>query len=417
MRLSDRLGNFLPFVAMVIVCCCPAWAVGQDTQSGLPVLSQSKQINDAVYPDPSPTPEHQRTVPCFGGTKETNAEVPWIWCYDHQGTTKFVRLHIQARGFPKDTSWYLLIRDENGKQWDRLTAESFRWNAETPNDHSTAERWTEKVPDKRVVVELHVLSKPPDLRLAVDRLNVSFFQPGRKAITTGKNDMRDLLAAVTRNHAYYNYSRSIAIIHFIMSDHSGRETNCTGFLLTQELLMTNYHCISEPWQLETAKATLGFESQAPPALDQDTIPFDSIEMKDQPLDFTILHLKWPARSNWRPAKIDTRSIHKDQQLVLIQHPSDQRKVLSVLQCTVQSVSVTDRPQYPNDFYHLCDCEGGSSGAPVIDEATGRVVGLHHREIVGPFEDGVNLAVKIGPILAKIQTNEALYSRIRDAISQ
>src|SRR6185295_14011627 len=131
------------------------------------------------------------------------------------------------------------------------------------------ERWAERVRGRKIQIELHVDSTPRDFRVSIDQVNVSFFQPGRKAITTRKNDMRDLLAAVPRTHKYYNYSRSIADIHLMMSDRSGRETNCTGFLLTQELLMTNQHCISEPWQLDTAKAIFGFESQPPAPTDQD----------------------------------------------------------------------------------------------------------------------------------------------------
>src|SRR5436190_1203319 len=410
----NRLLSVFPVLVVLIVSGFSLRSLEQDPLSGLPILSQTKDIRDAASPDPLPANGEVSSVQCFDGSKTINAEVPWIWCYDHKRTTKFVRPHIQARGFPEDSSWYLLIRDESGRLIERLTAASFRWNAAAPNEPATADRWTERVPGQRVQVELHVLSRPQNVRVAVDRFNVSFFKPGRKAITTGSNDMRDLLAAVTRDHAYYDYGRSIAIIRLIMSDGSNRETNCTGFLLTQDLLMTNQHCISEPWQLDTAKATFGYESQAPPAMEQDTIPFDSIEMQDKSLDFIILHLKWPARNNWRPAKIDMRPISQNQQLILIQHPSEQRKVLSAIECTVASVSVTDRPQYANDFYHLCDCAGGSSGSPVIDAATGRVVGLHHRELERPFDEGINLAVKIGPILARIQTNEALYNRIKEA---
>jgi hypothetical protein len=389
----------------------------QDPLRRLPVLSKTVEITGATSPDPLLTNDEASSVSCFNGKKTINAEVPWIWCYDHKKATKFVRPHIQVHGFPDDSSWSLVIKDESGRTIQQLTATSLRWNSAGPDKPASADHWTERVPGQKVQIELHARSRPRDLRLTVDQLNVSFFQPGRKAITTGSNDMRDLLAAVTRSHVYYDYSRSIAIIWLFMPDGSKIETNCTGFLLTQDLLMTNQHCISKEWQLDNAKATFGFESQAPPALEQDTIPFDSIEMQCESLDFTILHLKWPARNEWRPARLDTRPLIQNQQLLLIQHPSAQRKVLSLIECTVQSVSVLDRPQYVNDFYHLCDCAGGSSGSPMIDAATGRVVGLQHRELEGPFDDGINLAVKIGPILEKIEKeNKPLYERIKAAIN-
>jgi hypothetical protein len=405
-------------VLVISVFTIPVYgqATDQYVLSRLPVLSKTIDIERVFSPDDLPVDDQTAEVPCFDGSRTVNAAMPWLWCYDYERPTNFIRPHIRLRGYPDDTSWYLLIKDEGGREVDRLNASSFHWGAQGgPNEPLVGERWTERVLGRKIQIELHADKKPRDLHVSVDQVNVSFFQPGRKAITTHKNDMRDLLAAVKRDHVYYDYSRSIADIHLLMSDRSGRETNCTGFLLTRELLMTNQHCISEDWQLDTAKAIFGFESLPPAPTEQDKIPFASIEMQDPVLDFTILKLKWPARDLWKPATLDSRPITKNQQLLLIQHPNDLPKVLSLIQCTVQSVAVEDLPEYSKDFYHLCDCEGGSSGAPVIDEKTGRVVGLQHREIEKIFDDGVNLGVRMNEIVAKIRTNDALFNLIKNSI--
>jgi len=402
-------------VISVVAISVNGQAADEYVLSRLPVLSKTIDIDRVFSPDDLPVDNQTKDVPCFDGSRTTNAAMPWVWCYDYGRPTDFIRPHLRVRGYPDDNSWYVSIKNEGGGEVDRLNASSFHWHVEAPNEPFVGERWTERVAGRKVQIELHADSPPRDLRVSVDQINVSFFQPGRKAITTGKNDMRDLLAAVPRSHRYYNYSRSIADIHLMMSDRSGRETNCTGFLLTQQLLMTNQHCISEDWQLDTAKAIFGFESQPPFPTAQDNIPFASIEMQDAALDFTILKLKWPARDVWKPAVIDSRPITNDQLLVLIQHPNDQPKVLSRIQCTVQSATVDDRPEYAKDFYHLCDCQGGSSGAPLIDEATGRVVGLQHREIEKIFDDGVNLGVRMNEIVTKIQTNGALFNLIKSSI--
>ena len=383
--------------------------------SRLPVLSKSVEIGDGSSPFVLPDNTPSMTVQCLNSSRTLNAQMPWIWCYEYDRRTDFIRPQIRLHGFPNDDSWFLSVKNEGGAEVERLNAASFHWQAQAPGDPFLAERWAERVPGQKIQIELHANAKPRDLRVSIDQINVTFFQPGRKAITTGRDDMRDLLAAYPRDHRYYGYSRSIANIHLMMSDGSGRETNCTGFLLTQELVMTNQHCISENVQLETARAIFGFESQPPFPTDQDRIPFVKIEMQDPVLDFSILKLKWPARDIWRPAIIDSRDLRLNQQLVLIQHPDDRPKVLSLRECTVQSVAVQDRPQYSNDFYHLCDCLGGSSGSPIIDEATGRVVGLHHRELEKFGDDGVNLGVRMNQILAKIRTNETIFSLIRNSI--
>ncbi|HXM51628.1 MAG TPA: serine protease [Pyrinomonadaceae bacterium] len=381
--------------------------------SRLPVLSKTIAIENAFSPD---LPVDKATsVPCFDGSRTVDTQTPWIWCYGYDRPTEYIRPQIRVGGYSNDQSWYLLIKTETGREVDRLNASSFHWKDQGPDEPSIGLRWTERVPGRGIQIELHADSNPHNLHVSVDQVNVSFFQPGPKAITTRKNDMRDLLAAVKRDHVYYAYSRSIADIHLMMPDGSNRETNCTGFLLTRELLMTNQHCISQDWQLDNAIAIFGFESQPPAPTPQDEIPFIKIEMQDEVLDFAILRLKWPARDVWRPATIDSRPITANQQLLLIQHPNDKPKVLSLIECTIQAVKVEDRPKYSNDFYHLCDCEGGASGAPMIDEKTGRVVGIHHREIQKLFDDGINLAVRMNEIVAKIRTNEELFNQIKNSI--
>ena len=72
----------------------------------------------------------------------------------------------------------------------------------------------------------------------------------------------------------------------------------------------------------------------------------------------------------------------------------------------------DRPDRPDDFYHLCDTEGGESGSPVIDAATGRVVGLHYYGITGTSNNGRNLAVNINAILDYIRLKDnSVYQQI------
>lgn len=378
------------------------WAGGinvraQDPRNALPILSQSKDITDAVTPNVLPAGQ----------------EIRWVWRYDHDSATKFLRLHIKVQGCPNDTSWFLLIKDGDGNVYDRLTASSLRWAANSTDCSVETDRWTQRVPGQKVRVELHAIANPRNLRIVIDRLNYSFFMPGTKAITTGSDNMRDLVDAFGRDHRFYSYGRSVAIIYLQMSDGSGRETNCTGFLLAPDLLMTNRHCISESWQLDTAKAVFGFESKP---FQLDTVAFTKIEMQDEPLDFTILRLAQPASSNWPPVKISNNAVQTNGQLLLIQHPSERTKVISQIDCTVQSATVTDRPQNPDDFYHLCDCEGGSSGAPIIEAATGRVIGLHHLGIERPRKSGINLAVKMDTIMRKVATScPALHSYIKQFI--
>jgi V8-like Glu-specific endopeptidase len=65
-----------------------------------------------------------------------------------------------------------------------------------------------------------------------------------------------------------------------------------------------------------------------------------------------------------------------------------------------------------DFGHLCDTLGGSSGSPVLDRQSGRLVGLHHLGIPPGAADPVNQAVHIGQVLEDVKTRiPALHAEI------
>jgi V8-like Glu-specific endopeptidase len=103
---------------------------------------------------------------------------------------------------------------------------------------------------------------------------------------------------------------------------------------------------------------------------------------------------------------------ENESLVLIQHPAGEFKQVSIADCRVAGVSRTGVAAAGTDFGHLCDSLGGSSGSPVVDGQTGRVVGLHH----WGFEEGaanpVNQAVHIGLVLDDLRTRlPALHAEI------
>ncbi len=385
---AEMKSNTTRRVAAAALILLALWSLAaparaQNSPNALPVLSKVEMLADVASPEP--LPEGQ--------------ELLWPWHYDFDKPTKFLILHIEVQGFPDDDSWYLVIKDGDKNERERLTARSFRWAAAPTGGRFKADRWTREVPGRNVTVELHAARPPRSLRVVIDKFQHSFFQPGERVLTTGRDDMRDLVTAYGRDHRYYGYGRSVAIIYLPMTDGSGRKTNCTGFLVTPNLMMTNYHCISQPWQLDTAVAVFGHETQ-PKA--EESLPFAKIEAMDESLDFTVLRLVRAPSSMWPAARLDLTPVQNNQGLVLIQHPSDQTKVISRVGCTVMTANVTDRPENANDFYHLCDTDGGSSGSPAINEATGLVVGLHHGGISRPLKQGYNFAVKIAPILEKLR---------------
>jgi S1-C subfamily serine protease len=100
---------------------------------------------------------------------------------------------------------------------------------------------------------------------------------------------------------------------------------------------------------------------------------------------------------------------------VIHHPLCKPKKATVTGCKVDKVKVPgwSMPDgsavADSDFYHTCDTDTGSSGAPVFD-ATGKVIGLHHLGFGEPqacLANPVrkNRAVRIEAILDDLKAND------------
>jgi V8-like Glu-specific endopeptidase len=355
-------------------------------EQSLPLLSRSRLISDGKTE----------------GRVDVQENVPrWTWTYKHPVKVNFIRLHMRGAGFSTDNSWYLQVKDRNGQVVDTIRRTSF-WG-EAPN----AEVWTKLIWDSEVTVELYSAGNPINLQIEIDRLNYSSNPLAPRSITTGRNDMRDLVKAYGKDHTYYAYGQPTAIIFFVAA-HDKSESSCTGFLLTPELFITNNHCIKENWQIPSTEIHFGYETNS---TQKEIVTISKIEVSSKALDFSLLRLSRPL-NNRSVVKIDTNPVRVPQQLVLIGYPNANFKTISVIDCVIQKAIADDQPNGENDFYHLCDTQGGNSGSPVINNDNGRVVGIHHLGIPGVNDRGINLAVKITSVLNHIRSsNESLYNQI------
>src|SRR5258708_23019552 len=53
----------------------------------------------------------------------------------------------------------------------------------------------------------------------------------------------------------------VAVVLFPKSEGVHDETNCTIFLITESLALTNSHCLTQPWQVPKSRVVFGLETK------------------------------------------------------------------------------------------------------------------------------------------------------------
>jgi F-box protein 11 len=237
-----------------------------------------------------------------------------------------------------------------------------------------ARAWTERVYSNEVRVELYSKGNLEGFSLIIKNLVYSFSDKKFRIEAIVGDDQRQNLEKSYRNHHYYQWGKPVAIINFVSSE-TQKETNCTGFLLTPTLLMTNEHCINQDWQLPSAEVIFGFESDSPRQTKSKIFEIADLNFD---LDYVVLRLSSPVNS-WSLVAIEDKKVSENQHLVVIQHSGGRPKLIAARDCSVLVTDAMGRTTGITDFYHKCDTEGGGSGSPVMDLQTGKVIGLHHLE--------------------------------------
>ena len=151
---------------------------------------------------------------------------------------------------------------------------------------------------------------------------------------------------------------------------------CSGFLIADDLLMTNQHCVSDQAVCETTVAIFGYqfdtEGHLPPGRQHRCL---SVEDTSYERDVAVLKLAGAPGKEWGQLQFAAKDPVDKEELIMIQHPAGQPKQVSRKDCVVFEPSADGRGK-DTDFAHGCDTLSGSSGSPVLN-IRGQVVGLHH----------------------------------------
>lgn len=176
---------------------------------------------------------------------------------------------------------------------------------------------------------------------------------------------------------------------------------CTGFLIAEDLFLTNEHCVATQDVCNTTKVLFGLSiNRFGLAIPKEQVRCLRVEKTSFPLDYALLRLEGSPGQRWGKLQLANRAPMAGEKIFIVQHPAGEAKQISDEDCTVAGTSVAGR-QFKTDLSHSCDTLGGSSGSPVF-AASGEVIGLHHlgKQSAGPFAQ-LNRAVLSTMIIGEL----------------
>lgn len=188
---------------------------------------------------------------------------------------------------------------------------------------------------------------------------------------------------------------------------NGKSSYCTAALIAKDLILTNAHCIlDDNDQLIATHAQMTMEYlRAGDELNVERYSVDvaapvelgSARRSGVP-DYAILRvLGGKPGLKWGTLKIATEEPGEGRSLAIGHHPQGFPKSLSSgPTCRVSRLG-------GNDMFHLCDTQGGSSGAPVFVLGADAMVALHYRK-AGTRENAavpVSFLIEHSKILASL----------------
>jgi hypothetical protein len=259
-----------------------------------------------------------------------------------------------------------------------------------PENLASGSYWSDEFEGSNIDVELHSAVENNPIRLQIADVAVTRKEPIRLSITGD-----DQLTPIGSHMNWVQeLGSSVARLRFIGDDRN--IYSCTAFLIGPNLLLTNQHCIASEEERASALVDFDYDTKI-----SDTLftRLSELVATNNALDYSIVRLS--DSIDRAPLEFDSCAATGDDELLIIQHPGGQPKQVSVDDCVVGQDKVDGRVQPNTDFEHLCDTQTGSSGAPVLNRESKKVVGLHHLGFDEDTNELFNRAVHIDLIAADL----------------
>lgn len=307
---------------------------------------------------------------------------------------RYLRVYMQLESGEAER-WYLTVRDQDLRPVEVLTAASF-----LPGRG----RWTTRVAGKRVLFDLDLVSASPGAQEVRITLKEYIAMPSQAETPYYSSQVpqtpeyRDLFKATATDGEHKRMGDTVG---FVMTSFDQTSWCCSGVVVGENLLLTNWHCGGQPGRTPE-------DGYWGPRACQDTIidlswdgdpvsrEFRCTEVlcRNRELDFALLRIApLGPDAAAKPATTRIAPPVTNERVAVIHHPECLPKRITD-RCSVVDAAYRGWIDATTDFdfTHRCDTEAGSSGGAVFDRE-GRLMGLHHTGFE-QTEDSVAKAKKL-----------------------
>lgn len=309
----------------------------------------------------------------------------------------FIRLQFSEIADTSDSSYEIVIRDLDNEIVETFSKQRFA--------RGTA-IWTRTIPRGYALIQVRAShgELPTGLRFRI--AGIMRYQDFPRVESITRPSDIDEIAAVT-DPGLKGVARAIAKLSFIKD---GFQRTCTGFMISENRMVTNHHCIADDPTCWSTLATFGYEYDDHWRKQPGTeVRCERVAKASEVADLSIIVLEGhPGRSDeWGALSISPQQTILGLSASIIQHPSGETKKAVTKNCQVIIVSAENASGKAIDFAHTCDTETGSSGSPILDENF-QVVGIHHLGFVSESQwSDKNRAVessRLLELLSELDTN-------------
>lgn len=297
--------------------------------------------------------------------EQNGPRVYWKWSYpqNNENPTSYIRLHFSNIQDFSERDYQVVVYDQDGVPqlaYDRSTFSR------------SSDIYTVPIAPGRVTVAVEADSGSPDgLSFVLQEL----VQPRPQLDPQSAVPIWEDLTHSYKDNSLYKIGKSVAKIHLW-------EGTCTGFLVSENLLVTNHHCLaaSSAYALDPAKqacqdilAEFGYESASNEP--REVFRCRTVRLAPTSIDLAILELEknendQNAGTRWGTLTISkTKSPSQVEEVIALHYPRGTTKKISPC-CWLFNESQIK-------LGHNCSTFQGSSGAPLVSKSfPHKVIGLH-----------------------------------------